>query len=109
MLTQLLALSLSTAHADVPPPEAEACSGKQVGDACPDATSRGRCVERTCSRATPDGESEYGCVVCKFGGEGGDPLPPSKGCGCDQSAPEGAVIAGLAALLIVSRRARPKV
>lgn len=110
MIALLFTLALSNAYADVPPPEAEACSGKEVGAHCPDATSSGRCVESTCTRPTPDGESEYGCIVCKFGTSGAEPdeLPPSKGCGCDQNAPGGASVVALAALGIALRRARAR-
>ena len=57
----LFAVTPGDSRADSPPPEAEACHGKSVGDKC----DGGTCQDSTCSRATPNGAVEYACVLCK--------------------------------------------
>ena len=67
------------AWADVPPPAAEACLGKQVGDVCdvPDASgAKGVCVQTTCTKVTPpplpdSGPYTYPCVLCQLPPDGG--------------------------------------
>jgi hypothetical protein len=67
------------AWADVPPPEAEACKGKQVGDACDvlGTSLKGLCVQSTCTKVTPPplpdsgGPVKYPCVLCQLPPDGG--------------------------------------
>jgi hypothetical protein len=72
----------SIAHADVIPPDVDACNGKKAGDACNVSGSAGTCAASKCSRldyanwdrdASPTPPTvEYDCVRCVSGATGGD-------------------------------------
>ncbi len=71
-------LMAGQARGDVPPPEAEACLGKQVGDACdmPGGIVKGVCVQTTCTKVTPpplpdSGPYKYPCVLCQVSADSG--------------------------------------
>lgn len=83
-----LLATVTVARADIPPPNSAQCGGKKTGDACTlDEGGDGHCVETTCSRARPDGNSEYACTLCEPGAPASaEPAPStatgatSKGC-----------------------------
>jgi hypothetical protein len=63
--TLALALLAVPARADVPPPDAEPCLSKKVGDGCAYQGKSGSCAARTCTRTTPAGDtSTYDCLLC---------------------------------------------
>jgi len=100
-------LTAPLALADVPPANTSDCQSKQAGDACTtDANEAGACQSSTCSRldysdGTPPSTVQYACLVC---GAGATPTQPAKtnknGC----AAAPGAVLLGLAALVLLRRR-----
>jgi hypothetical protein len=119
--------------ADVLPPEAQACWGAQVGDAC----DGGTCKDGTCTRLNydqaggpPHGTVDYDCVKCvensgsggatdagaagapdaAAGATGGTP-PIVVGCSCRLSADRdnghvGIQVLGASALLLLALRRR---
>jgi MYXO-CTERM domain-containing protein len=95
-LLALVAGAPSFARADVPPPDVDACEGRQAGEACtiegyldqPDQT--GVCVSTTCESTTPNRPDagprpDYACIRCEpaahFADAGAmnpdDPSPPA--------------------------------
>jgi len=72
----------SWARADVPPPEATACAGKQVGDSCSDPPN-GTCQNLTCGKldyanwnrdaSSIPPSTQYPCVRCAAKGSSTDP------------------------------------
>ena len=101
-VTALVALGMAApASADIPPPEVEQCSGKEVGASC---GSNGTCQDASCARATPDGMVEYGCVKCVEGAAPTTP-PASEKKNCS-SAPDALALGllGVLAVGFVTRR-----
>lgn len=69
LIAALLAVP-ATALADVPPPDSCLTAGDACDNAPPDYQTAGTCTESTCTKATPDGSTEYPCLLCIAGSAG---------------------------------------
>jgi hypothetical protein len=109
-------LASTPARGDVPPPDG--CS--QVGSACssagPSYDQPGTCIQSSCSRTTPDGETQsYPCGLCVPVDGGASPAAgggSKSGCALPAAPREGALavlmlLAGALALAWARRRATP--
>ncbi|MCE7894432.1 MAG: hypothetical protein DYH12_32820, partial [Sorangiineae bacterium PRO1] len=66
-----LALSATSASADVPPPDQCNTAGDACNTAPPDYKSPGTCTAKKCQKALPDGSVEYDCNLCVPSGSAG--------------------------------------
>lgn len=58
-------LWVTSARADVPPPDACQTDGKACSNAGPEYNQAGECKQAMCTRATPDGSMTYECLRCE--------------------------------------------
>jgi hypothetical protein len=90
---------VGAARADIPPEGL--CVTEKAGQACDnpvdakgkEGTSPGVCVQEKCSRATPDGQMSYDCLMCRPK----DDAPSTGGTGGGTGAPGGGNAGGSSA------------
>jgi MYXO-CTERM domain-containing protein len=107
--------SVGAARADVPPPNATQCNGKNPGDACTDDTgNRAVCKESTCSRLVnggggPPTSVSTTCTLCIATDGASTSTGSSRSCGRGCSTEPAAAgsaywLAGAFAMLLLRRR-----
>jgi len=85
----------STARAQQPAPERDACAGKRAGDACEvPGGGGGVCADETCyeldySQGSPPKSTPVACVGCKAGASAGGGSSEGASAGGDAAAPSG--------------------
>lgn len=107
----MLLLALTLAHADIPPPDGESCAGLEAGKPCDLGGTKGVCIERTYTRATPNGPVDASYLGCAPEGTkpdvkpGPQPAPAPEEARCSTT-PAGAGLAALVLAAVGLRRRR---